>query len=84
MTQKKLIPILATVQNLRKRRVKNSSYMTNSWSVQQFNQPVNTTRLLRFVERMTTGRFFTVPRAIAFEDEQDMVIFKLGFNVHDS
>lgn len=69
--------ILETVQNIRKRRFIFRD-KTTGWKRHYFKtKQTNASKVSRFIELYTKGRFYLDPSEIAFEDEKDYVIFAM-------
>lgn len=78
---KPLIPILSAVLNTRDRREIDPTSI-DGWYKQSYNttNTASNARQLRiWINEFTKGRFYLSGFNVAFEDEEDFVIFKLWY-----
>jgi len=81
MASEKLIPILGIVKGLRERREIHLDVISSgTWTTTYLSSRVGGLgHALAWIDQNTAGRFYFDPLRIAFEDEKDMIMFKLGF-----
>ena len=78
----KLIPMLDTVLRTRNRKVQCIDII-DTWPKMRYNTKNPHERIYRdlliWIDKNTTGRFYLDSTVVAFQDEQDLIMFKLGY-----
>ena len=76
------IPILGAVKRNRLRRETDRENV-DGWFETKYNDNMESarqvTKMHLWVDQFTTGRFYLTPYRVAFENEEDFVIFKLWY-----
>lgn len=76
-----LIPIHSVLQRNRERREKDWKAI-DGWPTTKYNtndRDANIGRIMSWIDKYTKGRFYLDLYMVAFEDEEDFVIFKLWY-----